>query len=69
MELGRVLMCLNGTKELCIMLRCSEGRQIFGHLDASFPTHDIMRSLTGSFITLGGGPVNASSCKAESLVT
>jgi hypothetical protein len=56
-------MYLNGIRELGIMLRCSEGVPILGHVDASFATHDNMRSHTGSFITLGGGPVNASSRK------
>ena len=67
-KLERVLMYLNGTRQLGIVLRASTGLQVIAHIDASFAVHANMKSHTGCFITMGVGPVVASS-KKQSLVT
>ena len=67
-KLDRLLMYLNSTRELGIVLRAENGLQVIAHVDASFAVHESMKSHTGSFITLGTGPINASS-KKQSLVT
>jgi hypothetical protein len=67
-KLDRLLMYLNGTRQLGIVLNASTGVQVIAHIDASFAVHDNMKSHTGCFITMGVGPVVASS-KKQSLVT
>ena len=62
-KLERLLMYLNGTKSLGITLRASNGLRVVAHIDASFAPHEDMRSQTGVFVTLGSGPISASSKK------
>jgi hypothetical protein len=64
----RLMMYLNDTRGLGIILRAFEGLQVFAHVDASFACHENMKGCTGSFITVGNGPVTASSRK-QGLVT
>jgi hypothetical protein len=67
-KLERLLMYLSGTRDLGIVLRAADGLQVVAHVDASFAVHPTMKSHTGSFVTMGVGPIYASS-KKQSLVT
>jgi hypothetical protein len=64
-KLNRMLMYLNGTRNLGVVLRLDDGYQVFSHIDASFAVHHDMRSHTGAFVTLGNGPISVSSKKQK----
>jgi hypothetical protein len=64
---GVVWMC--GVLKI-VVRRCAGGANQtgFAHVDVSFARHENMKGRTGTFITVGNGPVTASSQK-ERLVT
>jgi hypothetical protein len=62
-KLDRLLMYLNGTRNLGIVIRADEGMRVVAHIDASFAVHEDMKSHTGVYITIGKGPVSVSSKK------
>ena len=67
-KLERVLMYLNGTPQMGIVLKATEGIRIMAYVDASFATHPDMKSHSGGIITLGSGPIYVVS-KKQDLVT
>lgn len=71
-KLNRVLMYLNGTKDLALTLRPPRDSplQMYAYVDASYAIHMNARSHTGVVITLGlnGGAIYVHSCK-QKLVT
>ena len=60
-KLERVIKYIRSTRHLGIRLSADKFISVLAYVDASFATHDDMKSHTGSVITLGRGPVMANS--------
>jgi hypothetical protein len=62
-KLVRVLRYVRGSKGLGICLEVSEPVCVWASVEVSYGTHDDMRSHSGVVISLGRGPVYASSSR------
>jgi hypothetical protein len=64
-KLERVFRYLNGTPELGIVLSADPSPHIIAHIDASYGVHADFKSHSGLVISLGSGPIDASSTKQK----
>ena len=64
-KLERVLMYLNGTREMCLTLEAMDPVQVIAYIDASYGVHVNGKSHTGSVITFGKGAIHARSAKQK----
>jgi hypothetical protein len=64
-KLERVLMYLNGTREMCLTLEAMDPVQVIAYIDASYGVHVNGKSHTGSVITFGKGAIHARSTESE----
>jgi hypothetical protein len=62
-KLTRVVRYIRGTASMGIVLRADLPIRVHAYVDASYAVHADMRSHTGALITLGAGPVFASSSR------
>ena len=64
-KLDRLLKYINDTKSLGIVLEADELISVIAFIDASFAVHPDAKSHTGTFISVGKGPVFAKSGKQK----
>jgi histone deacetylase 1/2 len=64
-KLERVFRYLNGTTELGIILTADPSPHVIAHIDASYGVHGDFKSHSGMVISLGAGPIDASSTKQK----
>lgn len=64
-KLDRVLKYLKSTIDLKLTLEIGNMHFVDAYIDASFATHEDMKSQTGTYISLGGGAIFARSAKQK----
>jgi hypothetical protein len=64
-KLQRVFRYLNGTTELGIILNAGTKPQVNAYIDASYGVHADFKSHSGLVLSLGSGPIDASSTKQK----
>jgi hypothetical protein len=64
-KLDRVFRYLNGSTELGICLSADASPRVIAHIDASYGVHQDFKSHSGLTLSLGAGPIDASSTKQK----
>ena len=64
-KLLKMMMYLNGTKDLVLTLSADKANVVKWYVDASYAIHPDMKSHTGSVLTMGGGAIQAKSVKQK----